>query len=322
MSVSSLLVILPVASLLPEDIQNATLDATQTRTTFSSDLVQHIEIVENLTIRSSKPPTNSTAPSGILYQVTLNQSRCMEATLELSQPGIYVIFAQYRDIRMKLTTETGAILKSTACFAGCDSIVSSATEKEPISSGRWYHPVLASLVISLTSVVGVFILILYRGKMDNLLDLMISFAAGCLMGVIVFHLYSEATAYLEDAGEWVVGVCVLGGIAFSIMLEQVAWSKTRPAVFGVTAEDGNVYIYDLMMDKIAPVVTLKKHETADGIVAKSTSPMLALDFNPRQRNFVAAGDAAGKIYIWKLSWRLANLQSDEMTVLEALETAA
>lgn len=108
----------------------------------------------------------------------------------------------------------------------------------------------------------------------------------------------------------------------SSYLYAVAWSKTRPAVFGVTAEDGNVYIYDLMMDKIAPVVTLKKHETADGIVAKSTSPMLALDFNPRQRNFVAAGDAAGKIYIWKLSWRLANLQSDEMTVLEALETAA
>lgn len=58
------------------------------------------------------------------------------------------------------------------------------------------------------------------GNTDYLLDFMISFAAGCSISVIVFHLYSEATAYLEDAGEWVVGVCVLGGIAFSIMLEQ------------------------------------------------------------------------------------------------------
>ena len=107
----------------------------------------------------------------------------------------------------------------------------------------------------------------------------------------------------------------------SSYLYAIAWSKTRPAVFGVAAEDGNVYIYDLKTDKIAQAMTLNKHNVVNGVASKAASPMLDLEFNPRQRNFVAAGNAAGKVYVWKLPWRLSNLQPDEMSVLEALETA-
>lgn len=124
-------------------------------------------------------------------------------------------------------------------------------------------------------------------------------------------------------------------------LYAVEWSRTRPAVFGVAAEDGNVYLFDLKADRLGPMVVLSGKEPPTGAgssqsgggsttassptnsSAKQTaSPMFALDFNPRQRNFIAAGDARGVVHIWKLSWQLANFQSGEAELLEAIELEA
>uniref|UniRef100_K3WD36 Uncharacterized protein n=1 Tax=Globisporangium ultimum (strain ATCC 200006 / CBS 805.95 / DAOM BR144) TaxID=431595 RepID=K3WD36_GLOUD len=118
----------------------------------------------------------------------------------------------------------------------------------------------------------------------------------------------------------------------SAYLYAIEWSRTRPMVFGVAAEDGNVYIYDLKVDRVNPVVVLSgKDPIAPSSSTSSSaaqppqsskapsSPMFSLDFNPRQRNFIAAGDASGSVHIWKLSWQLANLQSGEVAMLEALE---
>lgn len=119
----------------------------------------------------------------------------------------------------------------------------------------------------------------------------------------------------------------------SSYLYAIEWSKTRPMVFAVAAEDGNVYVYDLKADRVNPVIVLSgKDPIASGGQGSSSSassasssgkiassPMFSLDFNPRQRNFVAAGDASGTVHIWKLSWQLANFQSGEAAMLEALE---
>ncbi|DBA05363.1 TPA: hypothetical protein N0F65_007525 [Lagenidium giganteum] len=122
----------------------------------------------------------------------------------------------------------------------------------------------------------------------------------------------------------------------SSYLYAIEWSKTRPMVFGVAAEDGNIYIYDLKVDRVNPIVVLSGKEPATASAAATnasastapttsssgkpaSSPMFTLDFNPRQRNFLAAGDASGVVHIWKLSWQLANLQSGEAGQLEALE---
>ncbi|TMW65539.1 hypothetical protein Poli38472_008181 [Pythium oligandrum] len=125
-------------------------------------------------------------------------------------------------------------------------------------------------------------------------------------------------------------------------LYAIEWSRTRPMVFAVAAEDGNVYVYDLKADRVSPVLTLSAKDSTSGSTrdvksssrssSKSTTsasatpsittavpPMLALDFNPRQRNFLAAGDATGTVHIWKLSWQLANLQAGELSLLEAME---
>ncbi|RLN91396.1 hypothetical protein BBJ28_00023600, partial [Nothophytophthora sp. Chile5] len=108
-------------------------------------------------------------------------------------------------------------------------------------------------------------------------------------------------------------------------LYAAEWSRTRPMTFAAAGEDGNVYVYDLKVDRVAPVLVLSgKDPVTDPAAPTATSkataePMFALDFNPKQRNFLAAGDAAGVVHIWKLSWQLANFQRGEGELLEALE---
>lgn len=115
----------------------------------------------------------------------------------------------------------------------------------------------------------------------------------------------------------------------SAYLYAVAWSKTRPMVFAVAAEDGHVYVYDLKADRVSPVLVLSSKDSVATASASSavaatvskapSSPMFSLDFNPRQRNFLAAGDASGAVHIWKLPWHLANFQAGEAALLDALE---
>ncbi|EQC34836.1 hypothetical protein SDRG_07640 [Saprolegnia diclina VS20] len=96
-------------------------------------------------------------------------------------------------------------------------------------------------------------------------------------------------------------------------LYAVAWSKTRPLVFAVASEDGNAYVYDLQVNRLSPVATLSLPEGKQRAAALYT-----VEFNPRQRNFVACGDGNGLAYVWKLSWRLSNLRPDERAVLDGI----
>ncbi|GMF53429.1 unnamed protein product [Phytophthora fragariaefolia] len=128
-------------------------------------------------------------------------------------------------------------------------------------------------------------------------------------------------------------------------LYAAEWSRTRPMVFAAASEDGNVYLFDLKVDRVNPVLVLSGKDpvagsgseaaaasSSTGPATKSTSaavatkpasvPMFALDFNPRQRNFLAAGDSTGTVHIWKLSWQLANFQTGESELLESLELSS
>ena len=46
--------------------------------------------------------------------------------------------------------------------------------------------------------------------------------------------------------------------------------------------------------------------------------MLSLEFNPKQRDFIACGDASGRVHVWQLGWALSNMQSAEQDKLEAI----
>lgn len=117
-------------------------------------------------------------------------------------------------------------------------------------------------------------------------------------------------------------------------LYAAEWSRTRPMVFAAASEDGNVYVFDLKVDRVSPVLIISGKDpvagsgtetttksSASGTASKgaaataasktASAPMFALDFNPRQRNFLAAGDSAGTVHIWKLSWQLANFRLEK-----------
>ena len=59
-------------------------------------------------------------------------------------------------------------------------------------------------------------------------------------------------------------------------------------------------------------------QCADRRGGSQSNPVYALVFNPRQRDFVATGNGAGVVHVWRLSWRLSNLQAGEQNDLEAL----
>lgn len=147
-------------------------------------------------------------------------------------------------------------------------------------------------------------------------------------------LQSKALLYLEPSASY---------------LFATAWSRVRPLVLAAAAEDGNVYVYDLQQSTTGPVATLNpsqtpevaRDEAGEGAISTASSssvspvaaaqaaaaavgvplgraPVLALAFNPRQRNLLVSGDATGGALVWQLGWRLANVQAGEQAGLDRI----
>ncbi|GLD92261.1 hypothetical protein PINS_up000794 [Pythium insidiosum] len=171
-----------------------------------------------------------------LYQVKFSPSdknSCVNASLNVSGTGTILFFAQYApsNVSASVLSSSGQRgVASETCLRGC----SSANASEPTTSTKsntkaaeersaatnWAGPILASIVIALTSLLGVLLLSLGKRHIDVVVDYMMSFAAGCLLAVTVFHLYPEGAGYVSDLDEWVSGACVLSGVAFSMGFEQ------------------------------------------------------------------------------------------------------
>ena len=97
------------------------------------------------------------------------------------------------------------------------------------------------------------------------------------------------------------------------------WSKFRPLVFAVAGDGGIVRIHDL--GTAQPMIPVAELETppskAAAINCVTRNRILAIQFNPKQRDFLACGDSAGQVHIWKLSWSLANARTRERQHLQA-----
>lgn len=104
--------------------------------------------------------------------------------------------------------------------------------------------------------------------------------------------------------------------------------------FSDQAEDGGIFIYDLLQSPVVPVASarLPRGQDADhrsrssrlvdvgggGGGGKGGAPAYSVAFNPRQRDLLATGDGKGRVIIWRMSWRLANKRPGEDTGLERL----
>ncbi|NXN97229.1 WDR34 protein, partial [Rhinopomastus cyanomelas] len=100
----------------------------------------------------------------------------------------------------------------------------------------------------------------------------------------------------------------------------VRWSPVRPLVFAAASGEGNcnncfwfagdVHLLDFERSWQKPAVSIK--QSAAG------SPVYCLEFNTKQTQLLAAGDAAGTIKVWQLSSDFTEQGPREMNHLEQL----
>lgn len=77
--------------------------------------------------------------------------------------------------------------------------------------------IIATVIVSLISLVGIISLAVNRKILDNLLILFVGFAAGALMGTAFLHLLPEALETLDSS---TVFLYVLTGFAFFFLMER------------------------------------------------------------------------------------------------------
>lgn len=155
---------------------------------------------------------------------------CVQVVLPIETESFYLLLAQYaqEDLRVSISNANNEDVAMTKCLTGCDQAAAisrrlvepAASSSQQGHSESWVGPIAASLVISLTSLVGVIILGFDKGRAESIIEFATSFAAGCLMGVVVFHMWPEGLKYFEDTGDWMSGMYVLLGVAFSMATEQ------------------------------------------------------------------------------------------------------
>lgn len=114
---------------------------------------------------------------------------------------------------------------------------------------------------------------------------------------------------MRDSDESVDSMCFTGG------LHAADWSKIRPLVFAVAGDKGLVHIYDLGSTRpMVPAVDLKLPPTS---CTNAPVRIASLQFNHKQRDFLACGDALGRVHVWQLSWELSNADPNEIEVFRA-----
>jgi zinc and cadmium transporter len=114
----------------------------------------------------------------------------------------------------------------------------------------------AVLVISLISLIGLFTLSFKEGFLRKVLFLLISLAAGALLGDAFIHLLPEAFA---EAGSTATSIFVLAGILSFLMLEKfLHWHHTH----GDESSDGHARVHPLGR---LVIVSDSVHNLVDGI---------------------------------------------------------
>ncbi|XP_019396651.1 PREDICTED: WD repeat-containing protein 34 [Crocodylus porosus] len=93
-------------------------------------------------------------------------------------------------------------------------------------------------------------------------------------------------------------------------LFSVSWSPVRPLVFAAASGEGEVQLFDFGKSSQKPAVSIK--QTSD------QSPVYCIEFNIKQTQLLAAGDATGTVKIWQLSSEFTEQGPREMNQLEQL----
>lgn len=85
----------------------------------------------------------------------------------------------------------------------------------------WIYTLLSVLIVSLISLIGIFTLAVNLERLKKFLILMVSFAAGSLLGGAFLHLLPNA---FEQSDHWeIIGFVILAGILFFFILEKILY---------------------------------------------------------------------------------------------------
>lgn len=101
----------------------------------------------------------------------------------------------------------------------------------------------------------------------------------------------------------------------------VRFSKVRPQLFAASSAEGFVYLYDLGSATSGPVAVLEAPSAQPETGGRRTTKRVgftAVAFNHKQRDLFAACDLSGKVYVWRLGWKLANKHNGEQGALDAI----
>ncbi len=101
----------------------------------------------------------------------------------------------------------------------------------------WLYSILSVIIVSLVSLIGVFVIPFKKEKLDKILLYFVSFAAGTLLGDAFIHLIPEA--YEKAPVKLLVSIYIISGIvAFFILEKFIHWrhchvlaSKSHPHPF-------------------------------------------------------------------------------------------
>uniref|UniRef100_K3WD59 Uncharacterized protein n=1 Tax=Globisporangium ultimum (strain ATCC 200006 / CBS 805.95 / DAOM BR144) TaxID=431595 RepID=K3WD59_GLOUD len=237
--------VLPVASTDDSDVAVTTKAAENIAATFSYRKVMRESVTNGTSLVVKNSSSAHENAVDFLYRVEFasqENSECVHVKLPIAMAGHYMLFTEHdaHDVGVTMlfapkeasALQDERIVSVATCITGCPVPAPPVSDLAFTTRAQsWVGPIVASLVISLTSIVGVVILSFDKGRVEVIVEYMTSFAAGCLLGVVVFHLYPEGSEYLDDVGEWVMGVFVLVGIVLSMSIE--AGVHMMLASFGV-----------------------------------------------------------------------------------------
>lgn len=99
------------------------------------------------------------------------------------------------------------------------------------------------------------------------------------------------------------------------------FSPSRASVFAISTSSGCIYLYDISISISNYLVKLEVTGDDENEFKKNfsrlsqKSSLTSLAFNNKQRGFLAATDTNGRIHIWKLSWKWANEQIQDINLI-------
>lgn len=105
---------------------------------------------------------------------------------------------------------------------------------------------------------------------------------------------------------------------------HVRWSSLLREMMAKSIS--TTYQYDDLLDSLPLSNLLQESTTSPASVLQTDdgakTSQYCIDFNPRQRNFLAVAEGNGFARIWKLRWKLSNMYPSELSDISSLADQA